>query len=49
MEAGKGQALTAVDFLWDGASAGLRIKKEYQPKYSENEYLKVLPQLSQGA
>ena len=49
LESAKGLALTAVDLLWDGAREGLSIKKNYQPKYSKEEYLKFLSQLSQGA
>jgi amidohydrolase len=49
LESAKGLALTAVDLLWDGACEGLSIKKNYQPKYSKEEYLKFLSQLSQGA
>jgi amidohydrolase len=49
LESAKGLALTAVDLLWDGAREGLSIKKNYHPKYSKEEYLKFLSQLSQGA
>jgi metal-dependent amidase/aminoacylase/carboxypeptidase family protein len=49
LESAKGLALTAVDLLWDGACEGLSIKKNYHPKYSKEEYLKSLSQLSQGA
>ena len=49
LESAKGLALTAVDLLWDGAREGLSIKKNYQPKYNKEEYLKFLSQLSQGA
>jgi amidohydrolase len=46
LESAKGLALTAVDLLWDGAREGLSIKKNYQPKYSKEEYLKFWSQLS---
>ncbi|MBI5967027.1 MAG: amidohydrolase [Deltaproteobacteria bacterium] len=48
IETAKGLALTAVDLLWAGAREGLSIKKDYHPKYSQDQYLKVLSQLSQG-
>jgi len=49
IESAKGLALTAIDLLWDGAREGLSIKQNYQPKYSKDQYLKVLSQLSHGA
>jgi hypothetical protein len=49
IESAKGLALTAIDLLWDGAREGLKVKQEYQPKYSKDQYLRVLSQLSQGA
>jgi metal-dependent amidase/aminoacylase/carboxypeptidase family protein len=49
VESAKGLALTAVDLLWDGAREGLSIKKNYRAKYTKDEYLKILTQLSQSA
>jgi metal-dependent amidase/aminoacylase/carboxypeptidase family protein len=49
IESAKGLALTAVDLLWDGAREGLSIKKNYRAKYTKDEYLKTLTQLSQSA
>jgi metal-dependent amidase/aminoacylase/carboxypeptidase family protein len=49
IESAKGLALTAVDLLWDGAREGLAIKKDYRPKYTKEEYLRVLSHISQGA
>ena len=49
IESAKGLALTAVDLLWDGAREWLSIKKNYWPKYTKDEYLKVMTQLSQSA
>ena len=49
IESAKGLALTAVDLLWDGAREGLSIKKNYRAKYTKDEYLKFMTQLSQSA
>ncbi len=49
VESAKGRALTALDLLWDGAREGLRIKKEYQPKYTKDQYLKVMARIQKGA
>ena len=49
IESAKGLALTAVDLLWNGAREGLDIKKNYRAKFTKDQYLKFMTQLSHSA
>jgi amidohydrolase len=38
----KAMALTAVDLLWDGAEAAVKIKENYRPRFNKESYLEFM-------
>jgi metal-dependent amidase/aminoacylase/carboxypeptidase family protein len=46
VESAKGLALTVVDLLWDEAREGRQIKTDYRPKYTKEQYLRFMAELS---
>jgi len=37
----KAMAMTAIDLLYNGAEAGLKIKSEFKPMFTKESYLKM--------